>query len=246
MSDARAPRRPDTIFWVDPGAVQGDRLSLDADESHHLLRVHRAGIGAPFVAVDGAGVAYECEVHSAERGIAVGRIGRRTMEMGEPPVPITLLVGLPDAGPTEVIVEHGVALGATAFDFFAAGRSGRPALAAARLNRLGRVARSALKQSLRSRMPELRSSPDVETALRRLHGGLRYLADPAGSRLTPPPPGQPQGSVTLAVGPPGGLEDREVDRFVAAGFSRISLVSNRLATETAAIALLSMARNVLF
>ena len=59
-------RRPDTTFWVDPRLVRVDRLTLNTEESHHLVRVHRASEGTPFTAVDGTGVAYDCEVESID------------------------------------------------------------------------------------------------------------------------------------------------------------------------------------
>jgi 16S rRNA (uracil1498-N3)-methyltransferase len=246
VSHPRGPRRPDTLFWVEASAVRSDHLSLDEEESHHLLRVHRAAVGAPFVAIDGAGTAYECILESAEAGKAMGRIERSVPEMGEPPAPITLLVGLPDLGPAETVVEHAVPLGATAIDFFVAARSGRPALTESRLDRLRRVARSALKQSLRCRLPEIRSSASLESALEPLRGGLRYVADPKGGPLTSTGGSITQSHVILIVGPPGGLDDRESGVLAASGFSPISLVSNRLTTETAAVALLAVARNALF
>lgn len=246
MSHARGPRRPDTVFWVEPGAVRSDHLTLGDEESHHLLRVHRAPVGAPFMAIDGAGTAYECTLDSTERGLAAGRIERRVRDLGEPPAAIRLLVGLSDMGPAEDVVEHAVPLGATAIDFFVAARSGRPALTATRLERLGRIARSALKQSLRCRLPEICSSGALQAAVDRSGEGRRYVADPHGERLQVREEEGRQGPVTLLVGPPGGLDDRETGLAAASGFSPISLVSNRLTTETAAIALLAMARNVLF
>jgi 16S rRNA (uracil1498-N3)-methyltransferase len=240
----RSPRNPDTLFWVEPDAVEGDRLTLAGDESHHLLRVHRVAPGAPFTAIDGGGVAYECVLESAERGVAVGRIARREPGMGEPPVPITLLVGLPDAGPTETVVEHAVPLGATAIDFFAAARSGRAPLAPARLERLLRIARAALKQSRRCRLPILRSSPSLEVALGSLEGGRRYVADPAGRRPTLEGGDRGQAPVILAVGPPGDFDDAEKALLRRSDFSPISLVENRLTTETAAVAILALARNL--
>ena len=240
----RAPRSPDTIFWVEPNAVSGDRLTLASDESHHLLRVHRSTAGAPFTAIDGSGVVYECVLESGERGVAVGRIARRHAGVGEPPAPISLLVGLPDTGPTEAIVEHGVPLGATAIDFFVASRCGRPPLAPARLERLGRIARASLKQSRRCRLPDLRSSPSLDAALAGLQGGRRFVADPAGARPKAAAPTERQMPLVLAVGPPGGFDDSESALLRDAGFIAIALVNNRLTTETAAICILAVARNL--
>ena len=60
-------RLPDTPFWVDPESVASDHLTLSPEESHHLLRVHRAREGTPFEAVDGRGNFYRCSVRSVER-----------------------------------------------------------------------------------------------------------------------------------------------------------------------------------
>jgi RsmE family RNA methyltransferase len=153
-------------------------------------------------------------------------------------------VGLPDAGPTETVVEHAVPLGATAIDFFTAARSGRPPLASARLERLHRIARAALKQSRRCRMPTLRSSPSLEVALGRLEEGRRYVADPAGARASLEVGERRQLPVILAVGPPGDFDDAERALLSRSDFSPISLVENRLATEAAAAAILAVARNL--
>jgi 16S rRNA (uracil1498-N3)-methyltransferase len=241
----REPRRPDTVFWVDPTAVQGDRITLDPEESHHLLHVHRAVPGASFVAVDGVGGTYECLLESSARGIAVGRIASRAEEQGELRVPIVLLVGLPDAGPSETVVSHAVPLGVSAIDFLACARSGRPPLGPARLGRLSRIAVSALKQSRRSRLPEIRSSGSLGASIAALPQGARFMADPDGRPGLQPGDGLLKGSISLAVGPPGGFTSEEAEELRAAGFEPISLGNSRLTTETAAIALLAVARNYL-
>ena len=239
------PRRPDTVFWVDPAAIRGNRLTLDREESHHLLHVHRAVPGAAFVAVDGAGGTYECLLESSDRGVAVGTVTRRSSGQGELPVPIALLVGLPDAGPAETVVAHAVPLGASAIDFVACARAGRPALGPAPLSRLSRIAVSSLKQSRRSRLPAIRSSASLEAALALLGDGPRFLADPESPSRLSPALGKLQGFISLAVGPPGGFTDEEVGVLRDAGFQSISLGDSRLTTETAAMAILAIARNYL-
>lgn len=237
------PRRLDTIFWVEPAAVKGDRLTLDREESHHLLHVHRAALGAPFVAVDGAGGTYECLLESSDRGVAVGTVTRRWSGQGELSVAITLLVGLPDAGPAETVVLHAVPLGACAIDFVASGRAGRPALGPARLGRLSRIAVSAMKQSRRSRLPAIRSSASLDAALALLGDGPRFLADPGSPSRLGSTPEELQGFISLAIGPPGGFADEEVRALRDAGFKPIALGNSRLTTETAAVAFLAIVRN---
>jgi len=243
---ARETRRPDTPFWVDPGAVSGDRLVLDADESRHLLRVHRAQAGAEFEAVDGRGNLYLCVLDSADGGVAFGRIESRSRNAGELPFEMRLLIGMPDFGPIETVVEHAVPLGVTAIDFAVCARSGREPLMENRLERLHRIARASLKQSRRTRLPELRSSPSLEAAVAALgEADLRLVADAAGPPRIETPAGRIQSVVAMAVGPPGGFIDWELGVLRGAEFRPISLGPSRLTTETAALVLTALARNSL-
>ncbi|HEX7078034.1 MAG TPA: RsmE family RNA methyltransferase [Candidatus Eisenbacteria bacterium] len=241
----RESRRPDTPFWVEARAVHGDRLTLDPDESHHLLHVFRAVPGTRFEATDGEGGLYLCRLEAADRDRAVGVIESRVEGAGELAFAIHLLVGLPDAGPAEAIVEHAVPLGVACVDLAVAARSGRPPLEEKRLLRLNRIARAALKQSRRTRMPLIRSSPSLEAGVAALpYGQIRLVAQAEGGRIERPPGGV-QGVVALAVGPPGGFIEWELGVLRGAEFRPISLGPSRLTTETAAISLLSTTRNAL-
>ncbi|HXL15765.1 MAG TPA: RsmE family RNA methyltransferase [Methylomirabilota bacterium] len=246
-------RLPDTPFWVEPASVGSDHLDLSPEESHHLLHVHRARPGAPFQATDGAGGFYECVLESVKRHAAVGRIVERREGAGELPRPVEILVGIPDRRAIEQIIEHAVPLGVTAIDFVVCERSSPGGtLSAQRLVRLARIAKAALKQSRRSRLPKLGSSPSLENAIGgTCEGGAvpgawrRYLADPDGQ---PFPSGRIQSleaAIQLAIGPPGGFSGEERRLLLESGFSPISLGPSRLTTETAAIALISLIRNSL-
>jgi 16S rRNA (uracil1498-N3)-methyltransferase len=241
----RDPRRPDTPFWVEPHAVQEDRLKLSQEESHHLLRVHRSAPGAPFDAVDGAGNGYDCVLESIDDGLAVGRIVGRSRGSGELGTSITLLVGLPDSGPAEAVTGFAVPLGVSAIDFASCARSGRPPLPSSRLDRLARIARSACKQSRRSRLPEIRSSPSLASAVALLPSSRRFLADPGGAALAPTAIDCTERAVAIAVGPPGGFDLTEGGLLRSAEFQPISLGPSRLATDSASITLLAMVRNLL-
>ena len=238
-------RRPDTPFWVDRAKVDRDRLKLDTEESHHLLHVHRAGPGAPFQAVDGEGSLYECVLESVDRRSAVGKILERRIGVGELKHPIHLLVGLPDWGAVEQVVGLAVPLGVSAVDFALCERSGNRAIGSQRLVRLGRIARAGLKQSRRTRLPELRSSGSLHEALEAIPTGKRLVADPDGEIWDRAVGNDIEVSVIVAVGPPGGFTGAERAQLSEMEFQPISLGPNRLSTETAALCLLSLARNSL-
>ena len=236
-------RRPDTTFWVEPPQVRGDRLTLSREESHHLTRVHRAVPGTPFTAIDGEGIAYDCVLDAIDGDFVTAAITAREPGRGELPFPIAVLVGLPDPGPAEAVVEHAVPLGASRVDFAVCARSGKPALGPGKLDRLERIARAGVKQSRRSRSAAIVSSRSLTEAVAALPAGLRVVADPWGGRIEAFQGAYP--SLSLAVGPPGGFDQEEYAVLAKAGFQPISLGPSRLTTETAAIALLAMARNQL-
>jgi len=230
---------------VDPGAVDADRLRLSPEESHHLLRVHRAVPGTPFEATDGQGAFFECVLESVERRSAVGRIVARHVDRGELKIPIQLLVGLPEWRAVEQIVEHAVPLGVSALDFAVCERSGREAVGPQRLARLARIAKAALKQSRRSRLPALASSGMLRSGVQALGPGHRFLADPEGEAFTEDLEQSFQDPIQIAVGPPGGFDEGERRLLLDSGFTPISLGPSRLTTETACLAAISLLRNAL-
>jgi 16S rRNA (uracil1498-N3)-methyltransferase len=264
----RGARTPDTPFWVEPGDVDlaAHRLELRAEESHHLLHVFRAAPGTPFDAIDGRGFLYHCVLEEGAARAAVGRIESREENSGELPVSLALLVGLPDFAQAEAIVEHAVPLGATIIDFAVVARSGREPLPPGRLDRMLRIARSALKQSRRTRLPVLRSSDGLEQALEGLESGelggvpgrpgeglarpvvARLMADPMGDSVISLPSGldqSPQSTVIMAVGPPGGFLESEWALLRSRQFASISLGPSRLSTSTATLAVMASVRNLL-
>jgi 16S rRNA (uracil1498-N3)-methyltransferase len=225
--------------------VGPQHVRLSAEESHHLVHVHRAKEGTPFQATDGQGGFFDCVLESVERRAVVGRIVERREGWGELPRAIHLLVGLPDWTAVEAVIEHGVPLGAGTFDFVVCERSGHEGPGTERLARLERVARAGLKQSRRSRLPRIQSSQSVRAAVHALPPGQRFMADPDADPFTPGLDEDAQATVQIAIGPPGSFTSEERDLLEVAGFSPISLGPSRLTTETASIALLSLVRNSL-
>jgi 16S rRNA (uracil1498-N3)-methyltransferase len=264
----RGARTPDSPFWVEPEDVDlaEQQLKLGPDESHHLLHVFRAAPGTPFDAIDGRGSLFHCVLEKGTARAATARIESREENSGELPFSLELLVGLPDLPQAESIVEHAVPLGATVIDFVAVARSGREALPAARLERMLRIARSALKQSRRTRLPVLRSSDGLERALEGSESGgasaaspgpdegpggpviARLMADPMGDFEIPLPSDVIQttkATVIMAVGPPGGFLEEEWALLRNRQFASISLGPSRLSTSTATLAILGAVRNLL-
>lgn len=98
---------------------------------------------------------------------------------------------------------------------------------------------SALLQSQGAWMPETFPDATVERAVAAAPEGTRLLLDVDGPPILSVPVQEP---VSMAVGPEGGIEDREKEIFLGEGFVAVSLGATRLRFETAAIAALSTTR----
>jgi 16S rRNA (uracil1498-N3)-methyltransferase len=97
----------------------------------------------------------------------------------------------------------------------------------------------ACEQCGRNRLPEMGEPlPLADWLARSIEPGLRLLLDPqAGQGLRGLEP--PAGSITLLIGPEGGLSPAEVGGARSVGFAGIRLGPRILRTETAGVAALA-------
>lgn len=108
--------------------------------------------------------------------------------------------------------------------------------------RTWRIAAEALKQCRRGWMPQLLPPISIEElaslAANRDDGGIRVVfGDLSGGQAHPSSSGR---RTVLAVGPEGGLCDRERAALIAAGAEPVRIASPVLRVETAAVALASL------
>ena len=101
---------------------------------------------------------------------------------------------------------------------------------------------AALEQSGGAWLPALYPDATVERAIASTPPDRRLLLDPAGEPMLDTPF---DGTITIAVGPEGGVEQDERDSLVEAGWTPVSLGDNVLRFETAGVAALAIARAAL-
>ena len=191
---------------------------LTDDDRHHLVRVLRLGDGESVSVTDGAG------------GWRLCRFGRSGVVPAAAPVfepspasPVTVGVAIPKQDRPEWIVQKLTELGVDRIVFLEADRSvvrWDTERASRHRSRLDRVAREAVRQSRRIRIPTVEGPVPSSEFL-----PAAVAADPAGA----PDDGS---SSAVAIGPEGGWSDREIG--LAGGL--VSLGSTVLRVETAALA----------
>jgi 16S rRNA (uracil1498-N3)-methyltransferase len=238
-------------FTIAPERIAGDRVTFDADETRHLVRVLRLGAGDRVVAADGRGGAWEVRLVTLGE-TATGEIVGAAALAAESPLALCLVQGVPKGDRMETIVRAATELGVARI---------LPALTERTIVRLDagawrerarrwqRVAREATKQCGRAVVPTVETARTLdEWVASEEPADLRLclwerdaapLRDVLG-RLDPRPR-----SATVIVGPEGGLSDEEVARAGAAGYVAVTLGRRILRTETAGPTIVALLQHVL-
>lgn len=226
-----------------PEATVGEGfLILDARESHHLVRVFRAKVGATIEVLDGKGTRYLGVIEVANgKAVRVAVESVETMPMLRPRV--TLLQSIPKGKAMDMILRMATEIGASVIQpvLTDQGEHGQPKMEKWRLTTI-----EACKQCGLSYVPELLEPCSLRDWLQATpvaDGTLRIVASlEDGSRplletLTT------EGSldeVVVAVGPAGDFSVAEYDQLRESSFKAVRLGANVLRAETAAAYILSV------
>ena len=224
--------------YAPPSTVREDFIALDEAEAHHLYRVRRVGVGDAVFATDGNGTVYRCDV-TPDRSL---QIKERLAEYGEPTIHLMLCMAALKGDSNREVVDLATQLGARAIHFFQAERSeGR--LQADRLDKLTRVAITAIKQCGRARLPEIKLYPNLKQLLEALPTNTSvFMPHTQERRLDLSVRLLTNDQVALLVGPEGGFTDQELE-LVTSGARFLHLGGRRLRAETAVAAGLSYLLN---
>ena len=226
----------DALFYVDALPEVGGFVVVDGDEGFHAATVRRLRVGERIVLGDGAGELADCEVaETGKRELTAAVLTRRTANRPQPAV--TVVQAIPKAERSELAIELATEAGADAFVAWQAARcvarwDGPKADKG--LRRWRAVARSAARQSRRAFIPGV---DGVITTRELLDGVPRALVLALHESATAPLTDldvAAAASITLVVGPEGGLTDAEVEALTAAGAHAVRLGPTVLRTSTAA------------
>ncbi len=229
-------------FYIPPERWS-DRAELDEGESRHLARVLRLHAGAEVRLVDGMG--REGTFRVADIGKKCVRLERLAETVHKKPSHrVTLAAGWGKEARRGWILEKSTELGADGLWFWQAERSQFPVPAEASASWKASLIAGA-KQCGSVWLPGLRTLPGGARELAqagkdfdRCHVLVVNTMPDAGmldaSRLALP------GSTLCAIGPEGGMTEKELEILLAAGFEPLSLGSGTLRWETAAMLALGL------
>jgi 16S rRNA (uracil1498-N3)-methyltransferase len=229
------------LFYIESLPETGELAVVEGDEGFHAATVRRIRPGEELVLSDGAGGLARCVVEQAGRdGLQARVLDRRQVPPVQPPV--TVVQALPKAERSELAIELATEAGADALVAWQAARCVARwdgTRAEKGLRRWRAVARAAAQQSRRAHIPSVDGVLSTAVLTQRVgetvaSGGLVLaLHESATGTLTDVGLGQAK-SVTLVVGPEGGIAPDELAALTDAGAVTVRLGPTVLRTSTAA------------
>ncbi len=220
------------------GDQPGDGCELVGSEFHHLARVMRKSVGDRLTVFDGQGTEADAEIVELARTSATLRLAQHRRDPPATHAQITLATAVPKADRMRWLVEKATELGVDRLIPLQTSRS-VVAPGTVKLDKLRQAVVEACKQSGRNRLMTIDS----------LISWKQFVADaiPTQSTLVADRGGPPLATldlstfatkpVLLVIGPEGGFSATEIHEAVEAGAGTISMGTNILRIETAALAM---------
>lgn len=251
MGDLAAPENGVIVtrFFVPQKNIRGASATVAGPELEHMRKVLRLAAGDRVVLFDDGGSEHEGVIRSLGSASGDIAITRSYRPQRESPLSITLAQGLGKGDKLDWVVEKATELGAAAvMPFLSARTVPRPDAAAAekRAARWRRIALGAAKQSGRTKIPEilpLINFSDLVARAWRCELKILFYEGESARGLAEARAEAPRvQSLMIVVGPEGGFTREEIAAAVGAGFLPLRLGARILRTETAAVAVLSLAQ----
>ena len=226
-------------------------FSLSEEESRHCVASLRFKEGDSVFITDGKGTIVSAKILKANPKSCTVQIIEKT-EYQPSTIKRILVIAPPKTGEKlDLIVEKAVEIGVDEIIFIETRYAERDKI---NLDRLNKIAISAIKQSKQSFLPEISGMIKWKQFIERKSEGLKLIAAVQLSEnsyqlsenrhlaqmLSDSPLTTHNSQLSILVGPEGDFSDEEVNQAIAKGFVPISLGKNILRTETAAIYALSI------
>jgi len=212
-----------------------DSIILSEDEALHALKVLRKKKGEQVTVVDGKGNIYYTSIDTEDIKDCRLSIISQEQDYGRSNYYIHIGIAPPKSHDrVEWFIEKSIEIGVQEISFILTDNSERNNV---KLNRIGKRAVSAMKQSLKAYLPQINDIVPIKNFMKICGNSEKYIAylnEDENMHLI--------NSKTIAndycilVGPEGDFSSSEIKESAEYGFKPVSLGNNRLRTETAGLA----------
>ena len=207
---------------------------LPEDESKHAVRVLRLTPGDAVTLVDGRGHVYTAAVAEANPKRCSLRIVSEEVFAPRPTYTHVAVAPTKNLDRMEWLVEKAVEVGIERLTFLRCAHSERREL---KLERLEKIAVSALKQSGQLWLPQLDELVDFDKFIQEIDPATTFIAHlEAGERTALAQVLGAAPRCCVLIGPEGDFSPAEIELALGRGVRPVTLGASRLRTETAALA----------
>ncbi len=229
------------VFYTPKKNIGRDGLTIIGEEARHIGVVLKHKRGDRISVTDGEGFEYPVIIDNITKNTVYCKILSKVRKPRESLVHIALAQGVIKGQRMDILVEKATELGVFEIIPLITERSVARLKGKERLDRLKRVALSAMKTSTRSLLPKIYEPMEFEDALKlseRYDISLLAWEGEKKNRLQDIIKENPK-KVMLFIGPEGGFTEEEVER-AKKRVEVFSLGPRRLRSETAGIAAVSL------
>lgn len=220
------------LFLTD--TTQGPYATLPPDESKHCVRVLRMQLGDELYVTSGDGTMCRARIADPDPTACQVEITERLPNYGARPFKLHMAVApTKNNARMEWFVEKAVEIGVDRITPIICQHSERGTL---NTDRLHKIALSAMKQSLQATLPQIDPPTPFTRLLEEPLPSCPLVCHCAGDdRRTLHQLYTPGSDALVLIGPEGDFSPDEISRCLSLGVQPVTLGSNRLRTETAAL-----------
>ncbi len=221
-------------------------IELDTDSSHYLSKVLRLREGDQLSVFNPNDGEYAAQVSSISRKSVQLQLSSAIVCQSDPRLHIHLGLGMSRGERMDYAIQKATELGISSISPLFTERCevklGEDRTEK-RLAHWSGIARSASEQSGRCTIPLIEWPIKIADWLDQTHSPASFVLDHRGHNGFPVLDTAPQ-SVTLLIGPEGGLSDQEIELDMQSGFQRVRIGPRVLRTETAPVVSLSLVQSL--
>jgi len=209
-----------------------NKAFLDENEAHHCTRVLRKKVGDAILLMDGKGSFYEGIIESANKKTCVVTILEVKEEAKHPYYLHLLVAPTKNIARYEWFIEKAIEIGVDEITPVFFDHSERRKL---KLERINKIALSAVKQSLSPYFPVLNDAITFDQLIQKDISGNKFVSHLVENAAHLKNKAKSNDTNTIIIGPEGDFSERELKELDEKNWEFVILGNKRLRTETAAV-----------
>jgi 16S rRNA (uracil1498-N3)-methyltransferase len=229
-------------FFITNSEILKDSPVIEGPEAHHIAKVFRLKAGDHIVLLDGSGTEYEAEIKHLSKNKVTVSIVRKYVPDTEPPIKLMVGQGYLKDKKMDMLIRHLTEIGISHWLPITSEYSvPKPDLKKtdSKLQRWELIAKEAVKQCRRTRVPEILSPQSFEQAIEKNSSMdlkiIFYENETVSLTETIHSLKQKPLNIFILLGPEGGFSNKEIELSKSKGFITASLGPRILRAETASL-----------